>query len=502
MIRAAAFPIRVAVTIAITGTAQLNRLSNVLVKRRAAGGPDATTAHPPAEDAMDHRDRTAAAAARRESRRLALPLIFANLGVPALGMVDTAVVGHQPQPTALAAVALGSTLVSTLYFLFGFIRMGTTALTAQALGADRPREMQAALARGLAAALLIGLVLLAATPLLLAAATPLLQPPASVEPEFATYVAIRLLAAPAALGQFALLGWFLGRQNARLPLIVTIATAALNAVLSVTLVLGFGMAAAGVAIATVIAEYAGLGLAAALAWPLWRPLAEPLRPRLWLERAPLLRLVRLNLDLFTRSLLLEAAFLVLQALSARQGETLLAANAVLMLFFTLAAYVLDAFANAAEVMVGRAVGTAAPQAIRRAIAAAWQSGAVLAVALTLAFAAAGPLLIRAVTGIEPVRAAALAHLPWAAAIPLASLGAFLWDGVFFGATRTRALRDAMFVALGVYALAAAMLVPPLGNHGLWLSFLIFLLARGVLLTLSWIRLGGAASAARTTADTP
>lgn len=449
---------------------------------------------------MQQQDRATAAAARRESRRLALPLILANLGVPALGMVDTAVVGHEAEPTALAAVALGSTLVSTLYFLFGFIRMGTTALTAQALGADQPRAMQAALARGLAAALLIGLGLLAMTPALLAIATPLLRPPASVAPDFSTYVTIRLLAAPAALGQFALLGWFLGRQDARRPLLVTITTAGLNAVLSVTLVLGLGMGAAGVALATVIAEYAGLGLAAALAWPLWRPLAEPLRPQSWLARAPLLRLVRLNLDLFTRSVLLEAAFLILQGLSARQGETLLAANAVLMLFFTLAAYALDAFANAAEAMVGRAVGTRAPLAIRRAIDAAWQNGIVLALALTLAFALAGPLLIRAVTGIEPVRAAALAHLPWAAAIPLASLAAFIWDGVFFGATRTRALRNAMLLALGVDALAAWLLVPPLGNHGLWLSFLIFLLARGLILTAAWIRLGGSPSAATGVAD--
>jgi MATE family multidrug resistance protein len=451
---------------------------------------------------MQEQDRAAAAAARRESRRLALPLILAHLGVPALGMVDTAVVGHQPEPTALAAVALGSTLVSTLYFLFGFIRMGTTALTAQALGADRPHEIQAALARGFAAALLIGLGLLAAAPLVVAAAGPVLRPPPSVAPDFAAYVTIRLVGAPAALGQFALLGWFLGRQNARLPLIVTIATAGLNAVLSVVLVLGFGLGAAGVAIATVIAEHAGLGIALALAWPIWRSLAEPLRPAPWLARAPLVRLFRLNLDLFLRSVLLEAAFLVLQALSARQGETLLAANAVLMLFFTLAAYALDAFANAAEAMVGRAVGTGQPPAIRRAIAAAWQNGVVLALTLTLAFAACGPLLIRGVTGIEPVRAAALAHLPWALAIPLASLAAFIWDGVFFGATRTRALRDAMLMALGVYALAAWMLVPSLGNHGLWLSFLVFLLARGAILSLAWIRLGGSPGAVRAAADTP
>ncbi|MDX6749212.1 MATE family efflux transporter [Geminicoccaceae bacterium 1502E] len=430
--------------------------------------------------------------ARRDSWRLAWPLVLSNLSVPLLGMVDTAVVGHLPDPAQLGAVALGASVASMLYFAFGFLRMGTTALAAQALGGADADELRAVLLRGLGVALAIGLVIVATAPLAVTAGLAIFAPGVEIAPSFEAYVRLRLLGAPAALAGFVLVGWLLGLQDSRRPLALMLATNGLNALLDVLLVFGLGMAADGVALATAMSDYAGLAIGLLILRPAWRRLGGGLPPRAAvLRRERFLRLFRVNRDIFMRSLMLEAAFTTFAALSSRQGELVLAANAVLKTFFTLASFGLDGFAHAAEAMVGRAVGARDRSGFKAAVRAGFVNGALLSVGLAIFLWLGGGLLIDLLTSLEPVRALALVYLPYAAILPLVAVWAFLWDGVFFGATRTAELRNAMILALLVFLAAALALPPLLGNHGLWLALLLFLGARGLFLGLSYRRAGEA-----------
>jgi MATE family multidrug resistance protein len=418
--------------------------------------------------------------AYREAWRLAWPLILSNLSVPLLGMVDTAVVGHLPSPHFMGAVAIGAVVLSVVYFLFGFLRMGTTGLTAQAFGRSDRAESAAWLGRGILVAAVIAAVLLLLAGTLIDLSLRLFEPGPRVAGELATYLSIRLLGAPAALITMVVLGWLLGLQNARGPMALLIATNGVNMALDLLFVLGFGWAVAGVAWATVCAEYGGLALGL---WLVRRALGPGWSRRtLWAaiwRPAAFRRLLVVNRDFFLRSLCLEAGFVTFSALSARQGEVLLAANAVLFNLHLLAAHGLDGFAHAAEAMIGRRVGAGDPSGMRAAFRANMAWALVLALLLALAFLVFGPTAIRVMTGLEDVRASALAFLPYMVVSPLISVWAYLFDGVFVGATRTAEMRNGMAVSLAVFGLAAWLLVPAFGNHGLWLALLLLMSARGL-----------------------
>lgn len=435
--------------------------------------------------------------AYRECWRLAWPLILANLSVPMLGLVDTAVVGHLPAPHFLAGVALGAMVVSVLYFMFGFLRMGTTGLCAQALGAGDARELRAIPVRALLLSTALGLAIVLLSWPILGVAERIFAPSAEVRDSLATYLLVRLFGAPAALGSFVVLGWLLGLQDSRGPLALLIVTNAVNAALALLLVLGLGFGVAGVAFATLVAEY--LGLAAGLVLVRWRwqrlGLGRVGRAEV-LVRERFLRLVVVNRDIFLRSAALEAAFLGFTALGSRQGEVVLAANAVLMNFLTLASYGLDGFAHAAEAMVGKAVGARDPRGVQAAAAAAFGLSAGLATALTAAFLLAGPALVALLTDIPAVRATAQAFLAFAAALPVVSVWAFVLDGLFFGATRTADLRNATIAAMLVFVTAAATLPGAFGNTGLWSALLVFMAARGAFLGFLYWRADAGAAFAR------
>ena len=426
--------------------------------------------------------------ANRESWRLAWPLILSNLSVPLLGIVDTAVVGHLDSPRYLGGVALGALVMSVLYWMFGFLRMGTTALTAQALGAGDVAELRTALGRAMLLAAGLGLLVILLGPLVIVASERLFAPTPDVAAEFERYLAIRMFGAPAALANMVLLGWLLGLQDSRRPLLLMILTNGINAALAVALVFGLGLATRGVASATVLAEYGGLALG------LWTVGAEWRRQGGWpgwpalLVRERFHRLLLVNRDLFLRSLMLEAAFLAFAAIGSRQGEAVLAANAVLMNFFTAAAYGLDGFAHAAEAMIGKTVGARDRLGFHAAVRASFSNAALLAAAMTAAFALAGNWGVRLMTSLPEVRAEALAYLPYAVGVPLVSVWAFVFDGIYFGATRTAELRNGMAVALALFAVAAAALVPLLANHGLWLAFLLFLAGRAAILAVIYRRI--------------
>ena len=433
----------------------------------------------------------------RESFRLAVPLILSNLTVPLLGMVDTAVVGRLPGAHHLGAVALGAAIMSMLLWVHGFLRMGTGGLTAQAFGADDALEIRVILVRSASVALISGLLMILAAPLLIAGAHLLFAPTEDVIKGLDPYLAIRLMGLPAAFSSHVAVGWFLGQQRPLVPLVMMLTANGLNAVLDIVLVLYLGFGVEGVAIATVIAEYSALLVACLFAFGAWRRLpAHRMRLRKILDRAAILRFFRLSRDLLLRTALMQAVFLGFAAIGTRQGDLVLAANAVLMNFFTLQAHGLDGFADATEAMTGRAVGRRSALELRQATRAGFVNAGLLALGLTLLFVLAGAAIVNLLTTLPEVREAAYSFLPYVAALPLVSVWAFVMDGVFFGATRGSEMRNAMLLAVLAFVVTASMLTPMLGNHGLWIAFLVFMGARGLLLGLTYWRADRGAAFAR------
>lgn len=426
--------------------------------------------------------------AYREAWHLAWPLILSNITVPLLGMVDTAVVGHLPDPHHLGAVALGASAFSALFFTVVALRMGTTGLIAQAYGANDRFGLQAGFFRALALALIIALLMVLLTEPIIQAAGWIYAPTARVGEGFSTYLKIRLLAAPAALVNMVILGWLLGVQDAKSPLYLLLVGNGLNMALDVLFVFGLGLEVAGVAWATVIAEYTTLALGLWLVRRRFGALVPGLSVKLLLDRAALRRLAAVNGDIVLRSFVLQVAFVSLVALGSRQGEVILAANTVLVNMLHLSAFALDGFAFAASTLVGRHVGAADRRAMRDAVRAAlvWSFG--FALIITAAFGLAGVPMIRLITDIETVRAAAIVYLPYAIAAPLIGAAAFAFDGIYVGATRTREMRNGMVGAVLVFGLAAWLLIPPFGNHGLWLTYHAFMIARSAWLWLVYWRL--------------
>lgn len=427
-------------------------------------------------------------AAYLEAWRLAWPLILSNITVPLLGIVDTAVVGHLPGPHFLGAVALGASTFSALYFTVVALRMGTTGLIAQAYGADDRLELQAGLLRTLAFALALAIFLILLTKPITNLATWIFSPTEKVKAGLDIYLRIRLLAAPAALANMVILGWLLGVQDAKSPLYLLALGNGLNMALDVIFVFVFGFEVAGVAWATVIAEYATLGLGAWFVWRrlgAWHPMLSWRRLLNWPE---LRRLLAVNGDIVLRSLTLQIAFVSLAALGSRQGELVLAVNTLLLNMLHLSAFALDGFAFAASTLVGRHAGAGDRSAMRAAVWAGLVWSFVFALVITIIFAITGPSLIRLITDIDMVRSEAQTYLVYAIAGPLIGALAFLFDGVFVGATRTAEMRNGMVAALAVFGLGIWLLMPPLGNHGLWLTYHAFMIARGLWLGLVYWRM--------------
>ena len=423
--------------------------------------------------------------------RLSVPIMLSNLSVPLLGAVDTAVVGHLPEPHHLGAVALGSMVFNFIYWGFGFLRMGTAGLTAQAHGAGHSDEVRAAIARGLMIAGAIALVTVAAQGLIVFAVFDLVEASADVEASARVYVLTRIWGAPAALSIYVILGWFLGLQNTRATLYVQLWMNGLNIVLDLAFVVGLGWGVFGVALATVIAEFAGLALALWLMRDALRRIAGRLDwDRVW-SRGRIRLTLGLNVDIFVRTVCLVFGFAYFTAEGARLGDVLLAANAVLMNFQLLMAHALDGFANAAQAMVGRAVGAADRAELRAAIRVSSFWAAVTAALFVLVYAVAGAGIVALLTGIEEVRIAAGEYLPWAAAMPALSVAAFQFDGIFLGATLGRQLRNMMIVSVAVYLVLCAVLIPLWGNHGLWFALAAFMALRGLTLAAVYPAVGRA-----------
>lgn len=410
---------------------------------------------------------------------IAVPMILSNATVPLVGIADTAVIGQLGDPSLIGGVALGSAIFAMLFWAFGFLRMGTTGLTAQAAGAGDAAAIAANLYRPLVIAAAAGALLyLLHVPTILFTIR-LSGGSAEVQTATAAYLGVRILSAPATLANFTLMGWLIGLARANLALVLQLFLNALNIALAIILVLIARKGIEGAALAAVLAEYAavaaGLGLAA---WLLRG--TRGMRIRIFEGRA-FRRLIAVNADIMIRTVCLMFALTFFAAQGARLGDTALAANSVLRGISDLSAYVLDGFAFAAEALVGQAAGSRSLRRFRQAVLLSSLWAGVLAVALAAAFWAGGLLLIRLMTSAPSVREAAYAFLPWAALTPIAGVACFQLDGIFIGATRTADMRNMMILSLAAFFAAWALLMPAFGNHGLWASLMMFYVARALTL---------------------
>jgi len=414
-------------------------------------------------------------------------MILSNISVPLLGMVDTGVTGHLESSTYLGAVAIGGTIFTFLYMGMNFLRMGTTGIAAQSYGAGDNDGLRVSLGQALIVSLAIAVAILVLQIPIGRAALTLLGGDAETQQHATTYFSIRVWSAPGTLANFALVGWFLGLQNARIPLFIFLTINITNIVLDLVFVVGLGMKVEGVALASVIAEYSGLLVGGAFAVGALRSHAGH-----W----PMARLTNLsaykaffavNANLFVRTMALLFAFGFITAQGARLGPAILAANAVLMNFQNLTALGLDGLAHAAEAMVGKAVGQKDHESLRHTVRLTLKWSVLFAVGFTLVYVVTGPLIVRILTNLQGVRETAMVYLPWLVASPLISVWCFLYDGVYVGMTRAREMRNIMLVSTFAVFLPTWYITQPFGNHGLWFSLLVFLASRGIGMHLGYKR---------------
>lgn len=411
---------------------------------------------------------------------VAIPIVLANATIPILGAVDTAVVGQLGLAAPIGAVGIGAIIITAIYWLFGFLRMGTTGLTAQAIGSGDKPETSALLVRGIIIGLVAGLVLIIVqVPIFLGAFQ---LSPASMEVESLAqkYLQIRVYSAPAAIALFGITGWLIAKEKTREVLLLQLALNGINITLDLVFVLNLGWGVEGVAIATLIAEWSGLIFGLWLAregfnngyWKNWIQI---------FDRVRLIQMAKVNSDIMIRSILLEIGFVSFLFLGSSFDDATLAANQVLIQFLNITAYALDGFAFAAEALVGQALGAKNRPLFRRAVIMTSQWGLGSVILMALAFFVFGNSIINVMTTAEDVRVVSYEYLPWMVAAPLAGVAAWMLDGIFIGATRTADMRNMMFISFCIYLIALALLLPSYGNHGLWASLIIFSIARGVTL---------------------
>jgi MATE family multidrug resistance protein len=408
--------------------------------------------------------------------------MLTNLTVPLLGLVDTAVLGHLDSPEYLGAVAVGANLFSILYWTFGFMRMGTTGLAAQAWGQRNAFAQVALLLRSLLLAVGIGLLLIVFHQPLIALGLHLMNPSPAVTELAAEYASIRIWSAPAVLCQYTLVGWLIGTQFPRGPMVMLITANGINIVLDIFFVTVMGWNSRGVAMATVIAEYGATAIGIVIVLSRM-PDGQRLTRELFGQLADYLKILQVNRYIMVRTIALLLVLAFFTAQGARQGDTILAANAVLITFL-LISNALDGFANAAEALIGEAVGRGSRRRFRLVFRTALRWSLWGALALTIGFVLGGRWLISLLTGIEEVQTTAWQYLPWLWLLPFASVWGFLLDGIFIGATRTRDMQNTMLFSALLVFLPVWWLTTGWGNHGLWFSLISLMLARAA--SMGWL----------------
>jgi MATE family multidrug resistance protein len=424
---------------------------------------------------------------------IALPIVISNATVPILGAVDTGVIGQLGGAAPIGAVGIGAIILGALYWIFGFLRMGTVGLTSQALGAGDAQEVRALFFRSAGIGVLAGLAFIIFQIPIFAGAFWIAPASTQVESLARDYMSIRVWSAPAAIAIYGLSGWLIAQERTRAVLMIQLFMNVTNIILDFWFVLGLGLGVEGVAVATLIAEWGGLALGLYLCRQVFRGLALSWWQQI-ANRRRVIYMMQVNGDILIRSVLLQTGFVSFLFFGAELGDVTLAANQVLLQFVYLASYAMDGFVFAAESLVGQAMGARAVAQLRRgaSVAAVWAFGT--AFALAAGFWIMGPFVIDVMAKDPAVQQAARLYLPHMVAAPL--LGALAWmlDGVFIGATRTKDMRNMMVLSFLGYCGLVLLLLPSFGNHGLWMAMNGFFILRGVSLALRYPALERVAAA--------
>ena len=412
----------------------------------------------------------------RKILKIAVPAIVSNITVPLLGLVDVAIAGHLGAASYIGAVAVGGLLFNIMYWLFGFLRMGTSGMTSQAYGCRDFTETTLMLARSVVTGLAIAVALLLLQYPVSAAAFAVIAPPAEVKSLAETYFNVCIWGAPAVLSLYAFTGWFIGVQN-----VVNIAA-------SLLFVYVAGMKIEGIALGTLIAQYAGAVMAVLLWRNGYRNVCLTVGVRSVFDREKIVRFFKINRDIFFRTLCLIAVTVFFTSKGAGEGDVILAVNTLLMQLFTIFSYVMDGFAYAGEAMSGRLIGASDSEGLRRMVKRLFVWGVWIAALFTLLYAAGGEHFLHLLTDDEDVIAASDVYFYWTVAIPFCGFAAFLWDGIFVGATASRQMMTAMMIATAAFFAVYLSLRHVWGNHALWFAFIIYLSVRGAAEYLLWRRL--------------
>lgn len=447
---------------------------------------------------------------------IAVPSIVSNITVPLLGLVDVAITGHLGAASYIGAIALGGMLFNIIYWIFAFLRMGTSGLTSQSLGRGDSDNIIRMLARSIAIAFAIAVTLLVLQVPLRELGLLIMQPTEEVRQLTVTYYNICIWGAPATLGLFALTGWFIGMQNSKIPMMIAITQNVVNILVSLVLVFVIGMRVEGVASGTLIAQWCGFLMGCFLCWRNYfgkNPIAKDIQPlRYYLyptsktqhptpnthqpspinpqpstfnhQPSPITykAFFRINRDIFFRTLCMVCVMMFFTSAGSWQGEVVLAVNTLLMQLYLLVSYIMDGFANAGEALSGKFYGAGDNDALRTTVRRIFFWGTVTAVAFTVTYIAGGKHFLRLLTDEPSVVEASTSYVWWAYLVPFCSVAAFMWDGIFIGLTASRQMLLSMFVAAATFFIVYFIAAKPLGNHGLWFAFMCYMFIRGVIQT--------------------
>ncbi len=421
------------------------------------------------------------ASVNRQILSIALPSIVSNITVPLLSLVDVTIAGHLGSAAYIGAIALGGMLFNMIYWIFGFLRMGTSGLTAQAFGRGDNGELMRLLVRSVLIGIAVALLLIVLQTPVIQVAMHLIDASDEVKRHAITYYRICIWGAPAMLSLYSFTGWFIGMQNTRFPMYIAIVQNVVNIAVSLFCVYCLGMKVDGVATGTVIAQYAGAIMAALFFMVCYyRRLGRPLIDHRLLERGALNRFFNVNRDIFLRTLCLVCVTVFFTSAGASYGDITLAVNTLLMQLFTLFSYIMDGFAYAGEALVGKHIGAGDRNALRTSVHRLFAWGFSIALLFTLLYIAGGQPFLGLLTDDEAVIAASASYYAWAVAIPLAGVTAFILDGICIGATATRIMLLSMFISVALFFAVYAAAHTTLGNHALWMAFVTYLFTRGAM----------------------
>ena len=435
----------------------------------------------------------------KEILSLAIPSIVTNITVPLLGLVDVAIVGHMGDASYIGAIAVGTMMMNVICWLFGFLRMGTSGMTSQAYGRGDSKEAATILFQAIALGAAIGILFVLFQPLLLRLFLFFMRPSDEIRAFASVYFHVCVFGLPAALVMYGLTGWFIGMQDTRTPMTVSIFQNIVNIMTSLLLVYVFGMKVEGVALGTLTAQYSGLLLALYILRRKYASHYQLLFSQFTLMpgdyssfsyKHTLNRFFRVNRDIFLRTLFLVAVNAAFTSVGSRQGDVILAVNTLLFQFFTLYSYIMDGFAYAGEAICGKYYGAGNAPSFHACIRRLFAWGVIMTVVYTAAYYFGANDILHVLSNEQTVIEASEPYLLWVALIPVAGMGAFIWDGVFIGITDSRGMLLSCFVAAIVFAIMLSLFFTTMGNHALWLALLSYLLARGVMQTILFWRSKG------------